>query len=68
MINNLKILDIWSIVEHDYEPKFNPIAFCLTIEIQIEKKHNDCTVNAILNLVSEPIILVFDNITSASDM
>jgi hypothetical protein len=37
MINYLNILDVWSIVEHDYKSKFNPTTCCLTTESQIEK-------------------------------
>jgi gag-polypeptide of LTR copia-type len=68
MINYLNILDVWSIVKHDYEPKFNTTTVCLTTESQIDKSLNDYAVNAILNSVSETITLVFYNITSARDM
>jgi gag-polypeptide of LTR copia-type len=40
----------------------------LTTESQIDKGLNDCAVNAILNSVSEPIALVFGNMTSDRDM
>jgi gag-polypeptide of LTR copia-type len=40
----------------------------LTTKSQIDKYHNDCAVNAIHNSVSEPITLVFGNMTSARDM
>jgi hypothetical protein len=56
------------IVEYDYEPKFNPTTYCLTNKSQIEKGHNDCALNVKLNSVSEPILLIFDNIISARDM
>jgi hypothetical protein len=59
MINYLNILDVWSIVKHDYEPKFNTTTLCLTTESQIDKSLNDYVVNAILNSVSEIITLVF---------
>jgi hypothetical protein len=65
---NFNILDIWSIVEHDYEPKYNPTTYCLTTESQIEKWHVDYVVNVILNSVSELITLVFGNMTCARDM
>jgi hypothetical protein len=68
MINYLNILDVWSIVEYGYEPKFNPTTLCLITESQIEKGHNDCAINIILNSVSEPIALVFGNMTSARNM
>jgi hypothetical protein len=68
VINYLNILNVCFIVEHGYELKFNPITFSLTIESQIEKGHNDCAVNIILNLVSGPITLVFDNMTNARDL
>jgi hypothetical protein len=68
MINYLNSLDVWSIVENDYEPKFNPTTFSLATKSQIEKGHNDYAINAILNSVSVPIVLVRDNMTSARDM
>jgi hypothetical protein len=68
MINYLNILDVWSIVEHGYEPKYNTTIHSLTIKSQIDKSLNDCAVNAILNSVSEPITLVFGNMTSARDI
>jgi gag-polypeptide of LTR copia-type len=68
IINYLNILDVWSIVEHGYEPKFNTTTYSLTTESQIDKGLNDCAVNAILNSVSEPITLVFGNMTSARDI
>jgi gag-polypeptide of LTR copia-type len=68
MINYLNILDVWSIIEHEYEPKFNTTTHSLTIESQIDKGLNDCAVNVILNSVSEPIALVFSNMTSARNM
>jgi hypothetical protein len=57
MNNYLNILEVWNIVEHECEPKYNPITFCLTIKFNIEKGQNDCVINAILNSVSEPITL-----------
>jgi gag-polypeptide of LTR copia-type len=68
MINYLNIIDVWSIVEHGYEPKFNTSTHCLTIKSQIDKYLNDCAVNIILNSISEPITLVFGNMTSVRDM
>jgi DNA-binding IscR family transcriptional regulator len=68
MINYLNILDVWSIVEHEYEPKYNTTIHSLTTESQKDKCLNDCVVNAILNSVSETIALVFGNMTSARDM
>jgi hypothetical protein len=68
MINYLNILDVWSIVEHGYEPKYNTTIHSLTTKSQIDKSLNDCAVNAILNSVSEPITLVFGNMTSARDI
>jgi hypothetical protein len=68
MINYLNILDVWSIIEYRYEPKYNTTTHSLTIESQIDKSLNDCTINTILNSVSEPIALVFYNMTSARDM
>jgi gag-polypeptide of LTR copia-type len=68
MINYLNILDVWSIVEYGYEPKYNTTTHSLTTESQIDKGLNDCALNVILNSVSEPITLVFDNMTSARDM
>jgi hypothetical protein len=68
MINYINILDVWSIVEHEYEPKYNTITHSLTIESQIDKGLNDCAVNDILNSVSEPIAQIFGNMTSAKDM
>jgi gag-polypeptide of LTR copia-type len=68
MINYLNILDVWSIIEHEYEPKFNTTTHSLTTESQIDKSLNDCAVNTILNSISEPIALVFGNMTSARDM
>jgi hypothetical protein len=68
MINYLNILDVWSIVEYGYEPKYNTTTHSLTIESQIDKGLNDYAVNVILNSVSEPIDLVFGNMTSARDM
>jgi hypothetical protein len=68
MINYLNILDVWSIIEHNYESKFNTTIFSLTTESQIEKGHNDCVINTILNSVSEPKALVFGNMTSTKDM
>jgi gag-polypeptide of LTR copia-type len=68
MINYLNIFDVWSIIEHRYEPKYNITAHSLTNESQIDKVLNDCAVNAILNSVSEPIALIFGNMTSAKDM
>jgi hypothetical protein len=50
-----------------YEPKFNPTIHSLTTESQIDKGHNDCAVNAILNSINEVITLVFGNMTSARD-
>jgi hypothetical protein len=64
MINYLNILDVWSIVEHGYELKYNTTTHSLTAESQIDKCLNNCVINAILNSVSEPIALVFDNMTS----
>jgi acetoin utilization deacetylase AcuC-like enzyme len=49
MINYLNILDVWFIVEHDYEPKFNPTTHSLITETQIDNGHNYCVVNVILN-------------------
>jgi gag-polypeptide of LTR copia-type len=68
MINYLNILDVWYIVEHGYESKYNITTHSLTTEIQIDKGLNDCEVNAIFNSVSEIIALVFGNMTSARDM
>jgi gag-polypeptide of LTR copia-type len=68
MINYLNILDVWSIVEHGYEPIYNATTHSLITESQIDKDINDCAVNIILKSVSEPITLVFDNMTSARDM
>jgi hypothetical protein len=68
MINYLNILDVWSIVEHGYESKFNSTTHSLTIQSQIDKDLNDCTVNVILNLVNKSIALVFGNMISARDM
>jgi hypothetical protein len=68
MINYLNILDVWFIIEHGYEPKFNPITHSLITESQIDKSLNDCAVNAIFNLISKPIALVFDNMISVRDM
>jgi gag-polypeptide of LTR copia-type len=67
MINYLNILNVWSIVEYGYEPKYSTTTH-LTTESQIDKGLNDCALNVILNSVSEPITLVFDNMTSARDM
>jgi hypothetical protein len=67
-INYLNILDVWSIIEYGYEPKYNTTTYNLTIESQIDKGLNDCAVNVILNSVSEPIALVFGNMTSARGM
>jgi hypothetical protein len=44
MINYLNILDVWSIVEYPYEPKYNITTHSLTTESQIDKDLNDCTV------------------------
>jgi hypothetical protein len=52
MINYLNILDIWSIVEYGYKPKYNTTTHSLTTESQIDKCLNDCAVNAILNSVT----------------
>jgi gag-polypeptide of LTR copia-type len=68
MINYLNILDVWSIVEYGYEPKYNTTIHSLTTESQIDKGINDCAVNVILNSISEPIALVFGNMTSVRDM
>jgi gag-polypeptide of LTR copia-type len=68
MINYFNILDVWSIVEHGYEQKYNTTTRSLTTESQIDKDLNNCAVNIILNSVSEPIVLVFSNMTSAKDM
>jgi hypothetical protein len=68
MINYFNILDVWFIIEHGYEPKYNITIHSLTTESQIDKGLNDCAVNAILNSISEPIALVFGNMTSVRDM
>jgi hypothetical protein len=68
MINYINILDVWSIVEHEYEPKYNTTTHSLITVSQIDKILNDCAVNAILNSVSEPIALIFGNMTSARDI
>jgi gag-polypeptide of LTR copia-type len=68
MINYLNILDVWSIIEHGYEPKYNITTHSLTTKSQIDKGLNDCAVNVILNLVSELIALVFGNMISVRDM
>jgi gag-polypeptide of LTR copia-type len=68
MINYLNILDVWYIIEHGYESKYNITTHSLTTETQIDKGLNDCAVNAIFNSVSELIALVFGNMTSARDM
>jgi gag-polypeptide of LTR copia-type len=68
MIKYINILDVWSIVEHGYEPKYNTTTHSLTTESQIDKGLNDYAVNVILNSVSEPITLVFGNMTNARDM
>jgi gag-polypeptide of LTR copia-type len=68
MINYLNFFYVWSIVEHGYEPKYNITTHSLTTEYQIDKGLNDCAVNVILNSVSEPITLIFGNMTSARDM
>jgi gag-polypeptide of LTR copia-type len=68
MINYLNILDVWSIIEHGYEPKYNTATHSLTTKSQIDKGLNDYAVNAIFNSISELILLVFGNMTSTRDM
>ena len=68
MINYLNILDVWDVVESGYSPKYNETTNKLTTESVMTKRDNDNAVNAILNSVSEPIALIFGDMTCAKDM
>jgi hypothetical protein len=68
MVNYLNILEVWDIVDKGYIAKYNPISNVLTTESLLDKRANDNAINAILNSVSEGVVLLFDNIITAHEM
>ena len=71
MINYLNILELWDVVNKGYTPIFTTT----TTDIKIEtpeskqtKKDNDLAINAIINLVSESVALIFGSSLTAKEM
>ena len=67
MQNYLDLIDVWSIVETCYEPKYENNKTDLTAESKVDKVNNSTAVNAILNSVSEQVAIVLPN-TKAKDI
>jgi hypothetical protein len=65
MTNYLNILKVWDVVEKGYIPKYNLDTNTLTTESVLIKRENDNDINVILNSISETVVLLFDNVTTA---
>ena len=75
MINYLNILEVWYVVEKGYTPTYTSVATEGSTDAKIEtvdskqtKKDNDLAINAIINLVSESIALIFGSSSTAKEM
>ena len=67
MINYFNILKVWDIVEKGYVPKYDDKNE-LTTKSKLEENENLHAVYAILSSVSESVIILFGDMTSAHDM
>ena len=68
MQNYLDLIDVWSIIETGYEPKYKNNKTDLTTESKVDKINNSTAVNAILNSVSEQVVMVLPNTKDAKQM
>ena len=68
MVNFLKLIDVWDIIEKWYSPKYNTGTKVLTTESKLEKTKNESAINVILNFISEQIAIDFEDSSNARDM
>jgi hypothetical protein len=68
MINYLNILELWDVVNKGYTPIFTTDTKIETLESKQTKKENDLAINAIINLVSESVALIFGSSSTAKEM
>jgi len=68
MINYLNILELWDVVNKGYTPIFTTDTKIETPESKQTKKDNDLAINAIINLVSESVALIFGSSSTAKEM
>ena len=68
MVNFLKLIDVWDIIEKGYSPKYNAGTKVLTTESQLEKTKDESAINVILNFINEQIDIDFENSSNARDM
>jgi len=68
MINYLNILELWDVVNKGYTPIFTTDTKIETLESKQTKKDNDLAINAIINLVSESVALIFGSSSTAKEM